>query len=414
MKTIIKNIGLLATPQGKGALKGKEQGKITLLRDAYIMINNKQIVAVGAGGSAEARAVDGDTQVIDARGSLVTPGLIDAHTHLIFRGWRQQELALKLRGFTYLDILKQGGGILCTMNGTRQATLNELVAAGKQSLAVMLAHGTTTCEVKSGYGLTVEDEIKSLFAVRELQAQQPVDLAPTFMGAHAVPPEYKDRKQEYVKLVCNEMIPAVAHHKLAEFCDVFCEDSVFDLAESRAILACGKRYGLSAKIHADEITFMGGATLAAEVGAITAEHLIHASDDGLAKMALAQTIAVLLPGTSFYLNEDFARARTMVNLGIPVAVATDFNPGSCPTESLQLPMNLACLKYRLTPEEALTAVTLNAAAAINRGAIVGSLEVGKQADIVIWNAPDLEFIFYHWGVNLVCTVIKNGAVVVSQ
>lgn len=406
MKTIINNIGVLATPQGKGPRRGGEQGEIIRLRDAYVVIEDGRIAAMGEG----ACPTDGGN-IIDAGGALVTPGLVDAHTHLIFSGWRQRELALKLRGASYLDILSQGGGILSTVKSTRQATLGELAAAGASSLAVMLAHGTTTCEVKSGYGLTVEDELKSLAAVRELQGSQPVELVPTFMGAHAVPAEYKQAQENYVDLVCDQMIPAVSQQGVAEFCDVFCEDSVFDLAQSRRILECGRRHGLQPKIHADEITALGGAGLAGELGAVSAEHLIHAGDEGLAKIAAAGTVAVLLPGTSFYLGEAFARARTMVELGIAVAVASDFNPGSCPTESLQMPMTIACLKYRLTPEEVLTAVTLNAAAAINRSAGVGSLEEGKQADLVIWNAPDLEFLFYHWGVNLVGTVVKRGEVV---
>jgi len=414
MKTIINNIGVLATPEGKGPLRGGEQGRITRLKDAYIVIDGGQIVEVGNDAAAAELAAGRAGHIIDAGGSLVTPGLVDAHTHLIFSGWRQRELALKLQGFSYLDILSQGGGILSTVKSTQQATLDELVAAGSSTLAVMLAHGTTTCEVKSGYGLTVAAEIKSLEAVRELQGSQPVELVPTFMGAHAVPDQYKNAKQDYVDLVCGQMIPEVSRQGLAEFCDVFCEDSVFDLAQSRQILECGKNHGLQAKIHADEITALGGAELAGELGAISAEHLIHASDQGLAKIASAGTIAVLLPGTSFYLGEDFARARTMVDMGIPVAVATDFNPGSCPTESLQMPMNIACLKYRLTPEEVLTAVTLNAAAAINRDSRIGSIEPGKQADLVIWDAPDLEFVLYHWGVNLVRTVVKKGEVVIKK
>lgn len=409
-KKLIHNIGLLATPCGSGPQKGSQQGNVILLRNAYILVDDGCIAETGV-SPADRLLNDPDVELIDAENSLVTPGLVDSHTHLVFSGWRQRELALKLRGMGYLDILKQGGGILSTVNATRQASLADLVTSGRRSLEIMLAHGTTTCEVKSGYGLTTADEIKSLQAVRQLDELQPVELVATFMGAHAVPTEYKQAQAEYVELVCKEMIPEVSRRGLAEFCDVFCENSVFSLEESRKILEAGKRCGLTPKIHADEITPLGGAGLAAEVGAITAEHLIHASDDGLEKMAAAGTIAVLLPGTSFYLSENFARARTMIDMGIPVAVATDFNPGSCPTESLQIPMNIACLKYRLTPEETLIAATLNAAAAINRAALLGSIEPGKQADLVIWDAPDLEFIFYHWGVNLVKKVMKKGRVV---
>jgi len=411
---IVKDIGMLATPRGKAPLSGENQGNVNILKDAFIAVKGESIVALGKQDEIENIALDEHTEIIDAKGSLVTPGLVDSHTHLVFGGWRQKELALKLKGVSYLDILSAGGGILNTVRHTRDASLEELINKGKNSLDVMLAHGTTTCEAKSGYGLNTEDEIKSLKAIKELNDLHSVDLVPTFLGAHAIPEEYKDRKEEYVKLINEEMIPQVAEEKLAEFCDVFCEDRVFNVEDSRSILETGKKYGLIPKVHADEITPLGGASLAAEVKAISAEHLIHATDQGIENMARAKTIAVLLPATSFYLGESFARARTMIEKGIPIALASDFNPGSCPTESLQLVINIACLKYKMTPEEVLTAVTLNAAAAINRSDSIGSLEVGKQADILIWNAPDLDFIAYHFGVNLVKTVIKRGKVLITK
>lgn len=410
---IIKNIGVLATPKGTTPLQGKSQGEISILDKAFIAIEGDKIVALGE-EDIHNLPVGDDTVFIDAEGCLVTPGLVDPHTHLVFGGWRQKELALKLKGVSYLDILSMGGGILSTVKHTREASLEELIQKGEKSLNTMLAHGTTTCEAKSGYGLNVEDEIKSLKVIKELNPSHPVDLVPTFMGAHAVPQEYKDRTDEFINLIKEEMIPRVTEEGLAEFCDVFCEDRVFDVDESRDILETGKKYGLTPKVHADEITPLGGASLAAQVGAISAEHLIHALDKGIEDMAKAGVIATLLPGTSLYLDESFARARTMIEKGIPVALATDFNPGSCPTKSLQLIINLACIKYKMTPEEALTAVTLNAAASINRASTVGSLEVGKQADIVIWDAPDLDFIAYHFGVNLVKTVVKRGRIVVSN
>lgn len=409
---VIRNIGALATPLGNQAKSGKEQGNIQIIERAFVAIHDGKILCTGQDKNCEKTIDLSKTQVIDAQGGLVTPGLVDAHTHLVFSGWRQRELSLKLQGASYLEILAKGGGILYTVANTRKASFAELLAQGKRSLDIMLAHGTTTCEAKSGYGLNTRDELKSLKVIRELQRLHSVEIIPTFMGAHAVPPEFKDNKAAYVDCLCDEMIPLVAGQNQAEFCDVFCEDSVFNLEESRRILECGKCYGLVPKIHADEITALGGASLAGEMGAISAEHLIHASDEGLAVMAANGTIAVLLPGTSMYLNEDFARAAKMVEMGIPVAVATDFNPGSSPNESLQLPMNLACLKYRLRPEEVLTGVTLNAAAAINRAKLVGTLEAGKEADVVIWNASDLDYIFYHYGVNLVRSVIKSGKVVV--
>lgn len=411
---IVRNIGLLATPLGCDARGGDEQGRIGLLRQAYLSAGQGRITDIGLESDLDKDVLSRASRVIDAGGALVTPGLVDCHTHLVFAGWRQRELALKLKGCGYLDILKQGGGILSTVRNTREATMSDLVRQGRALLKTMGEHGTTTCEIKSGYGLTVEDELKSLRAVRELVGLQFVELAPTFMGAHALPAEFSNDKKGYVSLLCERMLPAVAGEGLAEFCDVFCEDGAFTVEEARAILGTAREYGLHAKVHADEITDTGGACLAAEVKAISAEHLIHADDIGLKAMSAAGVIAVLLPGTSFYLGEDFARAGRMKELGIPIAVATDFNPGSSPNESLQLPMTLACLKYRLTPEEVLTAVTLNAAAAIDRASSLGTLEVGKQADLVIWQASDLEFIFYRYGVNLVRTVVKRGRVVVER
>lgn len=411
---IIRNIGMLATPQGKTALSGKSQAEIKLINNAFIAVKGDRIVAIGEEDELRDVSTKETTALIDAEGCFVTPGLVDPHTHLVFAGWRQKELALKLKGVSYLDILSMGGGILSTVKHTREASLEQLVQLGRKSLDTMLLHGTTTCEAKSGYGLNVEDEIKSLRAIKELDCTHHVDVVPTFMGAHAVPKEYKGKTDEFIKLIKEEMIPRVAKEGLAEFCDVFCEDRVFDVKQSREILELGKKYGLTPKVHADEITPLGGASLAAKVGAISAEHLIHASDKGLDDMAKAGVIAILLPGTSLYLDTSFARARTMIEKGIPVALATDFNPGSCPTKSLQLIINLACIKYKMTPEEVLTAVTLNAAASINRASLVGSLEVGKQADIVIWDAPDLDFIAYHFGVNLVKTVIKRGKIVVND
>ena len=411
---LIKNIGLLATPRGNCSVAGPNQKKIQYITNAYILISGQDIVEIGEEHQlANQNLKMDDINIIDAQGCLVTPGLVDAHTHLVFAGWRQKELSLKLKGIPYLDILKRGGGILNTVQNTRKATLEELINNGEFKLKKMLSHGTTTCEVKSGYGLNLEDEIKSLKAIAELNKLGIIDLVATFLGAHAIPEEYKNNKEDFIKLIIEEMIPVISKNKLAEFCDVFCEEGVFDLEESRLILECGKKNGLIPKIHADEITPLGGARLAAEIKAISADHLIQATDEALDEMANEGTVAVLLPGTSFYLNENFARARTMIDKEIPVAVASDFNPGSSPNESLQLPMNIACLKYKLLPEEVLTAVTLNAAAAINRATTIGSIEIGKKADIVIWDAPDLEYIFYRYGTNLVKMVIKNGKLVVN-
>lgn len=400
---LVKNIGMLATPEGKDARRGADQGQIRLLPDAYVLMTDGRITEVGTGD----KTVPG-AEVLDAGGALVTPGLVDAHTHLIFGGWRQNELGLKLHGASYLDILSMGGGILSTVNATRAATENELYDKAKEALDEMLSLGITTVEAKSGYGLDMDTELKQLRVIRRLNEEHPMDLVPTFLGAHAVPKEYKEDRAGYIRLLCEEVIPAVAREGLAEFCDVFCETGVFSAEESKAILEAGKKWGLIPKIHADEIDPIGGSQLTAQVGAISAEHLIVCPPEGIAAMAKAGTVACCLPATSFYLGSTFAPVRDMVNAGVPVAMATDFNPGSCPSLNMQFVINLGCLKYRLTPEEVLTAVTLNAAAAINRADSIGSLEPGKLGDLVIWNAPDLNYICYRMGSNLVKTVIKKG------
>lgn len=400
---LVVNIGLLATPVGSAARGGKAQGEIRLLHDAWLRIEDGVIAALGTG------APEGTgCPVLDAGGRLVTPGLVDAHTHLVFGGWRQNELALKLHGVPYLDILAQGGGILSTVTATRAATEEELADKAAAALDEMLRFGTTTCEAKSGYGLTTEEECKQLRAIRALDRRHPIDLVATFMGAHALPQAYKENREAYVSLVCEEMIPRAAEEQLAEFCDVFCETGVFTAEESRRILEAGKRYGLRPKIHADEIDPIGGSQLAGEIGAVSAEHLIVCPEEGIASMARGGTVACLLPATSFYLGAEYAPARRMVEAGVPVAMATDFNPGSCPCLNMQLVMNLGCLRYRLTPEEVLTAVTLNGAAAIGRAASVGSLEPGKRGDLLIWEARDLNYVCYRMGSNLVHTVVKGG------
>ena len=407
MKTIVTNIGMLATPQGSGPRKGPEQGEIQILRDAWVLMEDGVIAQVGTG---PAPAAD---ETIDAGGNLVTPGLVDAHTHLIFGGWRQNELGLQLHGKSYLVIQNAGGGIQSTTNATRQSTEEELTQKAARALDEMMHFGVTTCEAKSGYGLATEHELKALQVIKNLNDRHHMDIVATFMGAHLVPAEYKANRAEYIRLVCEEMMPKVKEQGIAKYCDVFCEADTFTVEESRQVLEAGLKYGLRPKIHADEIEAIGGSVLAGEIGAISAEHLIVCPPEGIESMARGGVVACLLPATSFYLGATFAPARDMVNAGVPVAMATDFNPGSCPCLNLQFVINLGCLKYKLTPEEVLTAVTLNAAAAIDMAGQVGSVEPGKQGDLVIWDAPDLDYICYRMGSNLTKTVIKKGAVVVG-
>ncbi|MCL2124832.1 MAG: imidazolonepropionase [Oscillospiraceae bacterium] len=397
---VIENIGMLATPMGTAAKYGEGQGEVSIMRDAWISVSDGFIEGVGSGAVPKAE------NTFDAGGGLVTPGLVDPHTHLVFGGWREHELAMKLRDVPYLDILAAGGGILSTVRSTRAASEAELIDKAMLVLERMLALGVTTCEAKSGYGLSLDDELKLLRAAVKLDEMQPIDIVRTFMGAHAVPPEYIDDRDAYVDLVVDKMIPAAAG--MAEYCDVFCETGAFTVEETRRILLSAKDAGLRPKCHSDEINAIGGTEMAAEIGAVSCEHLICVEPAGIEAMSRHGTIACCLPATSFYLNAAYAPARAMISAGIPVAFGSDFNPGSCPTYSLQLAMNIGCYKYRMTPEECLTAVTLNAAAAIGRAAIVGSVEVGKKADILIWDAPNLEQICYRFGDNLVRSVFKNG------
>ena len=406
MKTLVKNIGALVTPLGNAALKGSRQGEVKTILNAWILSEDGIIKEIGEGECP----VKAD-EVIDAEGKLVTPGLVDSHTHLIFGGWRNNEMEQKLKGVSYLDILASGGGIHSTVRATREASFDELVNRGKEALDEMLGYGTTSCEAKSGYGLDTETEIKQLEVIRKLNEIQPVDLVATFLGAHALPKEYADNREGYIDLLCNEIIPRVAEEKLAEFCDVFCEEGVFTAEESRRILLKGQEYGLKSKIHADEIYPIGGSVVAGDIGAVSAEHLIVCNDEGIEALSRGNTIACLLPATSHYLNAGYAPARKMIENNVAVALATDYNPGTCPCLNLQLVMTLGCLKYHMTPEEVLNSVTINGATAIGRADVVGSLEEGKQADMVIWNARELSYICYRMGSNLADKVIKKGKIV---
>lgn len=408
MRTLLKNIGCIQTPVGSHPHRGKEQGENVKYFNAAIAMEDGIITEITSDG----KLPEGDFDIeYNAGGKLVTPGLVDGHTHLVFGGYRQHELAMKLAGADYLDILKAGGGIIDTVRKTREADKSELYIKSAGFLDEMIGMGVTTCEAKSGYGLTTECEIKMLKVIRDLNARHYMDVVATFMGPHAVPPEYEGRGDEYIDMVCSEMLPAVKEDKLAEFCDVFCEDSVFNAEQSRRYLECARNMGFGLKVHADEIEAIGGSELAGELGAVSAEHLIAITEAGMDALAEGGTIAMCLPATSFYLGKTFAPARRMIEKEIPVAIASDFNPGSCPSLNLQFAVNLGCIKYRMTPEEVLTAVTINPACGIGKGETVGTIEPGKQGDLVIWNAPDFEMVCYRFGSNMVNRVIKCGELV---
>ncbi|MFX1503240.1 MAG: imidazolonepropionase, partial [Promethearchaeota archaeon] len=350
----------------------------------------------------------------DATNKLVIPGFIDPHTHIIFDGTREDELSMKLNGMTYLNILNEGRGILKTVRETRKASLEKLVKNGKNILDRMMSYGTTTVEVKSGYGLTTESEIKQLEAIQILNEEHPLDLIPTFLGAHAIPPEFENKPDKYVELIITEMIPKIAEEGLAEFCDVFCEKGIFSIKQTRKILNTAIRYGLKPQIHIDEIVDTNGALLASEIRAIQTGHLLKSNNEGLKAMAETGVIATLLPGTPFCLMlDDYAPARKMIELDVPIALATDLNP-NCWTESMQMVIALACYHMKLTPAEALTAATINAACAIQKQDEIGSLEIGKKADLIVLDVPNYNFLPYHFGVNLVSKVIKNGQIIVSN
>lgn len=394
---------------------GEQMNELSIIEKGSVWLENGRIERVGTDEELESayRHRIAEAEVIDASGRLVTPGLIDPHTHLVHAGTRQNEFNMRLNGATYMEIMNNGGGIHSTTAATRNASHDQLFTESKKRLDLFLLHGVTTIEAKSGYGLTLEDEIKQLEVAKTLDAQHPVDLVSTFMGAHAVPKEYREEPDAFVDLVIKEMIPEVARRKLAEFNDVFCERGVFTPEQSRRILEAGVEYGLLPKIHADEIEPYEGAELAAAIGAVSADHLLRASDRGIQMMAESGVIAVLLPGTAFFLMAESANGRKMIDAGVAVAISTDCNPGSSPTVSMPLIMNLGCLKMGMTPAEVLTAATINAAHAIRRAHEIGSIEVGKKADITIFDVPDFMTLQYRYGVNHVHTVIKNGAVVVS-
>ncbi len=408
---MIRNIGLLQTPVGSASRRGAAQGENRMYRDASVLIDGGIIRAIGEDGNLP--ACPPGTQELDAGGAFATPGWVDAHTHLVFGGWRQHEIPLKLKGASYLEILQSGGGILDTVRQTRALSEDALFVRASAFLDEHLRLGVTTTEIKSGYGLDLDNELKQLRVICRLGREHAMDVVPTCMAAHAVPPEFTGRTDDYVEYVCNSILPRVVEEKLAQYCDVFCETGVFSVQQSRRILEKARSLGLGVKIHADEIDSLGGAQLAGELGAVSAEHLIATSDAGIRALAEGGVTACLLPQTSLYLNKPFARAREMIAAGVPVAVASDFNPGSCPSLNLQFSATLAYLRYRMTPEEILTAVTLNAACAIGLGDRLGSVEVGKQADLTLWNADGMELLCYRMGSNLVKAVVKKGKIVVS-
>jgi imidazolonepropionase len=407
----LKNISQLVTvaARGKTAKTGADMRDLGVLTDAGVLCRDGKIAWAGSMQEWQG-TLPPEVSELDATGMTVLPGFVDSHTHAMFAGSREKEFALRSEGATYQQIAEQGGGILSTIGHVRAAGKKALKRQTARYLNAMMRSGTTTVEIKSGYGLDMDSEIKMLEAITELGAEELMSVVPTFLGAHAVPPEFKGRTGEYVALLVAMIIPYVGRKKLARFCDVFCEKGYFDLDESRRVLDAARIWGMELKVHADELTPMGGAGLAARLGAVSADHLEKVSPGGIAAMKEAGVVAGLLPGVSFFLNHGYAPARALIDAGVAVAIASDFNPGSCMSYSMPMMMTIACTQMRMTPEEAITASTLNGAAALGLSGEIGSIEVGKRADIIIAEIPDYRFLAYHFGVNHVRTIIKNGTI----
>ena len=411
---VIKNIGKLATMRSENTpVVGKDMNNVEILEDAYVAIKDGIFIDIGIGENYK-NIADSNTKINDAHGLLVTPGLIDAHTHLVHGGSRENEFSKKISGVPYIEILKQGGGILSTVKSTKEHSEDELYSKSIKSLDRMLELGVTTVESKSGYGLDTDTEIKQLKVSHKLNKNHPIDLVHTFLGAHAIPIEYKNNNKKYIDILINEMMPKIKELELAEFCDVFCEEGVFSVEESELILSKAKEMGFKLKIHADEIESLGGAELSAKLNCISADHLMAASEEGIDMMAKNKIIANLLPATSFNLNKPYANARKMIDSNVGIALSSDYNPGSCPSENLQFVMQLGCLGLKMTPYEVLNAVTINAAYAIDRQNEIGSIEIGKKADLVVFDAPNIEYLMYHFGINHTKQVYKSGNLVVDD
>ena len=393
------------------ALKGAEMSEATIIEDGYIAIKNGKILKIGSGTPDESLIGD-HTKIHDYTGKLATPGLIDCHTHLVYGGSRENEFAKKLNGVSYLDILKEGGGILSTVRSTKSASFDTLYNKSSHLLDEMLIHGVTTVEAKSGYGLDWETEKKQMNVVKELNHTHPIDLVSTFMAAHAIPEEFNGDGDAFIDQIITEMLPKVKEEKLADFCDIFCETGVFTAEQSRRLLQAAKDLDFKLRIHADEIDSIGGVDVAAELETVSAEHLMAATDEGIKKMSEAGVIGNLLPGTTFSLMADtYAPAKKMLDAGMAITLSTDSNPGSCPTANIQFIMQLGCFKMHLTPIQVFNAVTINAAYSVGLGESIGSFTEGKRADIAVFDAPNIDYPLYFFATNLVKDVYKNGELV---
>lgn len=412
-KILITHASQVVTPIGRSGKSGQSMKDLLVIEDGCVLIQDGKILKVCKSSEIDEQWKTGAT-VIDATGKTVLPGLIDAHTHLVFAGTREDEFSMRMSGESYLSIMEKGGGIQRSIDATRHASEKQLYDLAKKRLNYMAKMGVTTVEAKSGYGGTIEDEIKQCKVARKLNDSGPISVVSTLMAAHTIVREYKGDPEKYVKLIIEEIIPRVAREKLAEYCDVFLEKSAFNYAQAERILTAAKAHGFELKIHADEITNGKGAHLAAKLNAVSAEHLLFSDHEGLELMRKHHVTAVLLPLTAFSLREPYAKARNMIDSGLVVALASDFNPGSCYSYSMPMLMAVACLSMHMSIEEVITALTLNAATAINRAHRIGSIETGKDADIAIFDCPNYAHLVYHMGINQVVTVIKKGEIIVRN
>lgn len=406
---IVVHASELLTLKGpRRARQKSEMSDLAVVQDGALAVAGGVIVDVGRTEAILRDHAAAGTELIDATGQVVMPGFVDSHTHLVYAGSRESELEMKAKGMSYMQIMREGGGIYRTVRDTRAASREDLFHQSAKRLESMIAHGSTTIEAKSGYGLDRTIEIRMLETVRKLAEAYPVTLVPTYLGAHVVAPEYRDNADLYIELMIDDVMPEVSRRKLAQFCDVFCDKGAFTVDQARRILLAAKALGMKLKIHADELASSGGAELAAELRAVSAEHLVKPSDDGIMAMARKDVIGTLLPATPYSsMSKDYADGRRLIDLGVPVALGTDLNP-NCWNESMQLTMSLACHKMRMTPAEAVTAATINAAAAVGIEKRVGSIERGKRADIILLDVPTHVQIPYRFGTNLCTRVIKDG------
>ncbi|MDL2276960.1 imidazolonepropionase [Parabacteroides sp. OttesenSCG-928-G07] len=409
-KLLIRNISQLVTCSGFTAKKGTEMSELSIIEDGAVAIADGIITHVGTTDEV-LEQITGYYPEVDAKGKCVLPGFVDSHTHFVFAGYREEEFSWRLRGDSYMSIMERGGGIANTMKATRESSFEELMESARPRLDEMLLMGVTTVEGKSGYGLDLETELRQLEVMAALQKEHPIDIVSTYLGAHAIPPDYSGRTDEYVDFLIKEGLPSISSDLGVSFCDVFCEQGVFSIEQSERLLMAARNYNLGLKLHADEIVQLGGAELAASLQATSADHLLHASDEGIRLLALNNVVATLLPLTAFSLNEPYARGREMIDAGCAVALASDLNPGSCFSSSIPLLIALACIKMNLTPEEAVTALTINGAAALGRAEQIGSIDIGKQADLLILQYPSYKFLPYHFGMNIVETVVKRGQII---